>query len=89
MTKPIAKGANPHTLGLLLVLTFTFSAAGKVPEKAVQEKAASKAKAPPKVGDVAPDFKLMGSDGKAYKLSDFKGKAGVVVAWYPRALTGG
>ena len=42
-----------------------------------------------KVGDVAPDFKLKGSDGKDYKLSDFKDKAGVVVAWYPKANTGG
>ncbi len=42
-----------------------------------------------KVGDVAPDFELKGTDGKTYKLSDFKGKSPVVVAWYPKALTGG
>ncbi len=42
-----------------------------------------------KVGDAAPDFSLVGSDGKTYKLSDFKGKQAVVVAWYPRAFTGG
>ncbi len=42
-----------------------------------------------KVGDVAPDFELVGSDGKTYKLSDFKGKQAVVVAWYPKAFTGG
>jgi thioredoxin-dependent peroxiredoxin len=42
-----------------------------------------------KVGDAAPDFELVGSDGKTYKLSDFKGKQAVVVAWYPRAFTGG
>ena len=42
-----------------------------------------------KVGDPAPDFELVGSDGKTYKLSDFKGKQAVVVAWYPRAFTGG
>lgn len=41
------------------------------------------------VGDVAPEFELKGTDGKVYKLSDFKGKSGVVVAWYPKALTGG
>lgn len=45
--------------------------------------------AAPKVGDVAPDFSLPGSDGKTYKLSDFKGKKGVVVAWFPKAFTGG
>ena len=42
-----------------------------------------------KVGDVAPAFELKGTDGKVYKLSDFKGKSAVVVAWYPKALTGG
>ncbi len=42
-----------------------------------------------KVGDEAPAFSLQGSDGKTYKLSDFKGKKGVVVAWYPKAFTKG
>jgi peroxiredoxin Q/BCP len=42
-----------------------------------------------KVGDEAPDFSLVGSDGKTYKLADFKGKQAVVVAWFPRAFTGG
>lgn len=42
-----------------------------------------------KVGDEAPDFELVGSDGKTYKLSDFRGKQAVVVAWYPRAFTPG
>src|SRR5262245_5612129 len=45
--------------------------------------------AEPKVGDEAPDFSMVGSDGKTYKLSDFKGKQAVVVAWFPRAFTGG
>ena len=42
-----------------------------------------------KVGDDAPDFTLVGSDGKTYKLSDFKGKQAVVLAWFPRAMTPG
>ena len=42
-----------------------------------------------KVGDQAPDFSLRGSDGKTYKLSDFKGKQAVVLAWFPKAFTGG
>ena len=42
-----------------------------------------------KVGDPAPDFELKGSDGKTYKLSDFKDKQAVVVAWFPQAFTGG
>jgi peroxiredoxin Q/BCP len=42
-----------------------------------------------KVGDQAPDFSLEASDGKTYKLSDFKGKKAVVVAWFPKAFTSG
>src|SRR5919109_289266 len=42
-----------------------------------------------KVGDPAPDFSLQASDGKTYKLSDFKGKQAVVIAWFPKAFTGG
>ncbi len=42
-----------------------------------------------KVGDKAPDFTLSGSDGKTYTLSDFKGKQAVVIAWFPKAFTGG
>lgn len=42
-----------------------------------------------KVGDKAPSFRLMGSDGKTYTLDQFKGKKAVVVAWYPKAFTGG
>ena len=42
-----------------------------------------------KVGADAPEFSLPGTDGKTYKLSQFKDKKYVVVAWYPKALTGG
>jgi len=42
-----------------------------------------------KVGDTAPDFSLQASDGKTYKLSDFKGKKAVVIAWFPKAFTQG
>src|SRR5688572_33081444 len=42
-----------------------------------------------KVGDMAPDFSLQASDGKTYKLSDFRGKRAVVVAWFPKAFTQG
>ena len=41
------------------------------------------------VGDEAPDFKMVGSDGKTYTNADFKGKKAVVIAWYPKAFTGG
>lgn len=42
-----------------------------------------------KVGDPAPEFTLRATDGKAYKLSDFKGKKNVVLAIYVLAFTGG
>ena len=42
-----------------------------------------------KPGDLAPDFTLAGSDGKTYHLADFKGKRAVVLAWFPKAFTGG
>jgi thioredoxin-dependent peroxiredoxin len=41
-----------------------------------------------KPGDKAPDFSLQGTDGKTYKLSELAGKT-VVVAWFPKAFTGG
>jgi peroxiredoxin Q/BCP len=42
-----------------------------------------------KVGDQAPDFTLQATDGHTYKLSDFKGKQAVVLAWFPKAFTQG
>ena len=43
-----------------------------------------------KVGDKAPQFELPGSDGKTYKLVDLnKQDQIVVIAWYPKAFTGG
>ena len=42
-----------------------------------------------KVGDKAPNFTLKATDGKTYSLADFKGKKGVVLAWFPKADTKG
>lgn len=41
-----------------------------------------------KIGDKAPDFTMVGSDGKTYSLKNLKGKT-VVLAWFPKAFTGG
>jgi peroxiredoxin Q/BCP len=41
-----------------------------------------------KIGDAAPAFALQGSDGKVHRLADYKGKT-VVLAWFPKAFTGG
>ena len=39
-------------------------------------------------GDLAPEFNLMGSDGKFHALKDYRGRT-VVLAWFPKAFTGG
>ncbi len=41
------------------------------------------------VGSPAPAFSLQGSDGKTHSLAEFAGKEGVVLAWFPKAFTGG
>lgn len=41
-----------------------------------------------KPGDVAPEFSLVGSDQRTYRLRDLAGHI-VVVAWFPKAFTGG
>jgi len=41
------------------------------------------------IGDQAPDFELVGSDDSTYRLADFRGKQVVVLAWFPKAFTGG
>lgn len=43
----------------------------------------------PDVGDEAPPFELKGSDGETYQLADFKDKTVVILAWFPKAFTGG
>jgi peroxiredoxin Q/BCP len=40
-------------------------------------------------GDPAPDFTLPASDGREYTLSSFLGRKYVVIAWFPKAFTGG
>ena len=40
-------------------------------------------------GERAPDFSLPGSDGNTYSLSQFAGEKPVVIAFFPKAFTGG
>ena len=42
-----------------------------------------------KVGDMAPQFSLQGTDGMTHVLSEYRGKQAVVVAWFPKAITRG
>jgi hypothetical protein len=55
----------------------------------------AKSPAPPdpeptvKVGDMAPDFKLLDQNTKVVALSDYRGKKNVLVGFYVFAFTGG
>jgi cytochrome oxidase Cu insertion factor (SCO1/SenC/PrrC family) len=42
-----------------------------------------------KTGDKAPDFEINDTTGTKVKLSDFRGKKNVVLAFYVLAFTGG
>lgn len=69
---------NMRTLITSCLLAFAVSATAEV-----------SAAAELKVGDPAPDFQLIGSDGETYTLSQFKGDKPVVIAFFPKAFTGG
>lgn len=51
--------------------------------------AAAEGASRPAPGDTAPGFTLPGSDGKTVSLADYQGKKTVVLAFYPKAFTGG
>jgi cytochrome oxidase Cu insertion factor (SCO1/SenC/PrrC family) len=82
---------------VLMFDTLTVCAAAGIAVLAMSATASGQDQPPPppaqysanlKVGDMAPDFALPGSDGKTHKLSDYRGKT-VVLAWFPKAFTGG
>jgi len=78
-----------HTGLLAAVLLISNLVATSSPVFAQTKKEAS---GMPKVGDMAPDFTLKyfdGSDLKDVKLSDYRGKKNVVLAFYIFAFTGG
>jgi hypothetical protein len=64
------------------------SAQGQAPQQPQTPPAPPQYSAVLNVGDRAPEFKLPGSDGKVHTLSGYKGKT-VVLAWFPKAFTGG
>ena len=85
------------TLGLafLLVTTAAMAAAQPTPSPTPARTAPPAPHTNLKVGQAAPDFTLpstaIGADGRGvrFKLSDFKGKKNVVLAFYVLAFTGG
>lgn len=64
-----------------MVLTFAFTVMGQATPAAPAAKL--------KVGDMAPDFSLIDTARNPVKLSDFRGKKNVVLAFYVLAFTGG
>jgi len=89
-------------LSFVLMLMAAGIAAAQSQQSQPQTPASAPAKVTPpaphtslKVGQPAPDFTLAstiaGPDGRSvrYKLSDFKGKKNVVLAFYVLAFTGG
>jgi thioredoxin-dependent peroxiredoxin len=70
----------------ILSTTATAIAAGLMTTLSRSEPAAAVTLRP---GDRAPEFALAGSDGRTYRLSEFVGRRPVVLAWFPKAFTGG
>jgi peroxiredoxin len=70
------------SIGLLLMLNLAVPFAASAQEDVV-------AKTNLKVGDVAPDFSLLSDKWDQVKLSDFRGKKNVILAFYVLAFTGG
>ena len=77
--------------GLVMALAFAaFAQGGAAPPKPPTPAATPAPTVPKfKVGDMAPDFTLSSTAGTKVKLSDFRGKSNVVLAFYIFAFTGG
>jgi peroxiredoxin Q/BCP len=77
---------------LVLLLALVCAGAGLAQTKPAPAQTQATPAAPKthlKVGDAAPDFTLTDTAGKPVKLSEYKGKKNVVLAFYVLAFTGG
>jgi peroxiredoxin len=72
---------KPWFTGLAMGLLAAGMAVAGPPQKVAQTNL--------KVGDAAPDFTLLSDKWEVTKLSDFRGKKNVVLAFYVLAFTGG
>ena len=80
MTEPNRRRTARARMGWALVVTMVLSLAWKGESVSADDIA---------VGKPAPEFSLIGSDGRTYSLKDYRGKKAVVLAWFPKAFTGG
>jgi cytochrome oxidase Cu insertion factor (SCO1/SenC/PrrC family) len=71
------------TAGLIFSLAMLLPLAARAQEKPAEIMSNFK------VGDVAPDFTLPDQNNKPVKLSDYRGKKNVVLAFYVLAFTSG
>jgi len=61
----------------------------QIPAAAQQAEPEAVATTTLRVGDVAPDFTLLSNKSEPVKLSDYRGKKNVILAFYVLAFTGG
>jgi AhpC/TSA family len=80
------KGIVTALAGILLLLGLGGQVVAPVTARA-QEEAVAKTNL--KVGETAPDFSLLSDKWEQVKLSDYRGKKNVILAFYVLAFTGG
>jgi cytochrome oxidase Cu insertion factor (SCO1/SenC/PrrC family) len=80
------KGIVTALAGVLLLLGLGGQVVAPVTARA-QEEAVAKTNL--KVGETAPDFSLLSDKWEQVKLSDYRGKKNVILAFYVLAFTGG
>jgi len=76
-------------LGFAILTAACALSIGSMRASAADTKTAAAPQPKIKVGDTAPDFKLLDQNFKTVSLSDFKGKKNVALAFYVFAFTGG
>jgi hypothetical protein len=83
---PMSVRRAQRRLGPFLLTMFVLLG---LPAAVGSEETVKSSKGKPGAGDPAPTFTLKGSDGKTHSLADHLGKRPVVLAWFPKAFTGG